>query len=105
MLPAHQTLSSQKSSTTSFCAISEVILLQKPQLYLFWRKDLLSHYLLLDDLAATLFHFIYEKKNFAEVCEALCEYLPEAEVPQYAVQQIVAWINEGLLAADFCATT
>lgn len=36
-------------------------------------------------------------KNFAEICEGLCEWVDEAHAPQRAIELLRAWIDDGLI--------
>ncbi len=72
-------------------------LLIDPITIIIWRKDLEVKYSTLELIETKLLIAIQNKKNFAEICELLCEDLPENEVAEYAVNKILICLERGLL--------
>jgi hypothetical protein len=65
--------------------------------WLVWRRDLENYFRSLDPLEVTALDAALEGCNFAEVCGALAQQLPEGEVPMRAASLIAAWLDGGLL--------
>jgi hypothetical protein len=65
--------------------------------WLVWRRDLGNYFRSLDPVEATALDAALSGCNFAEVCGALAQQLPEGEVPLRAASLIAAWLDGGLL--------
>lgn len=59
-----------------------------------WRKDQQPYYLQLGQEAAWALQMFAANQTFAEVCEGLTQWLPEAEVAQFVVNLLLQWIND-----------
>lgn len=66
-----------------------------------WRKELINYTgsLLKDEACA--FDAILAGKTFSEVCEILCDFLPEVEVGQYAAALLRKWIGRELIESFY----
>lgn len=71
----------------------------KPTMSLFWRKDLNCWFYTPDEAEACIYTTIQKGGHFAEICEALCEFLDETTVPQKAMQTLQKWCNETILSS------
>ncbi|GGY65605.1 DUF2063 domain-containing protein [Cellvibrio zantedeschiae] len=60
--------------------------------WLIWRDDLRVVYRPLQQTEAWALQAFLEGKNFAEVCEGLCEWFDEEQVPMQAAQYLQQWI-------------
>ena len=69
-----------------------------PVEYLIWRRDLENYFRSLDPAEVTALDAAREGCNFAQVCAALAQHLPEGEVPLRAASLIATWLDGGLLA-------
>jgi len=65
--------------------------------WLIWRHDLENYFRSLDPVEATALDVALSGCNFAEVCGALAQQLPEGEVPLRAASLIAPWLDGGLL--------
>ena len=72
--------------------------LLKPTYCLIWRKELTPYCYMLNQEAACIISAFQAQQTFADVCEQLAEYLPAEEVAQYAVNQLVNWLNQGIFS-------
>lgn len=64
-----------------------------------WRQGVQSFYFGMSDLESLACSLMCQQKTFAEICEGLCEHLPEEEVPQVTAQFLIRWLNEGILSS------
>lgn len=64
-----------------------------------WRQGVQSYYFSISDQEALACSLMCQQKTFAEICEGLCEHLPEEEVPQATAQSLLRWLNEGILSS------
>lgn len=70
---------------------------KKPVAWILWRKELASQFVSVSEDEACAFDAISEGKTFSEMCEALCEFVPEKEVGQRAALLLKRWITMGLI--------
>ena len=63
-----------------------------------WRQGVQSYYFPNSEHEALACSLMCQQKTFAEICESLCEHLPEDEVPQIAAEYLLRWLNEGILS-------
>lgn len=63
-----------------------------------WRKQIQIYYLSMDNPMENIFlESIQQKLIFSEICEKLAEQMPEGEVVNYAISQILAWLQDELI--------
>lgn len=67
------------------------------QAWLIWRMDLQVAYRPLDKMEAWCMQAFLRNENFTKVCESLCEWLPEDQVPIKTVQYLQQWLQSGLI--------
>lgn len=65
--------------------------------WLVWRRDLENYFRSLDPVEATALDAALEGRNFAQICGALAQQLPESDVPLRAASLIATWLDGGLL--------
>ncbi len=65
--------------------------------WLIWRRNLENYYRSLDSVEVTALDAALEGGNFAQVCAALAQQLPDEEVPLRAASLIAIWLDGGLL--------
>jgi hypothetical protein len=70
-----------------------------PSTWRLWRQGVQSYYFSMSDQEALTLSFLCQQKTFAEICEGLCDHLPEEEVPETAAQFLLRWLNEGILSS------
>lgn len=63
-----------------------------------WRQGVQSYYFPLSEHESLACLLMCKQKTFAEICESLCEHLPEQEVPQIVAGYLIRWLNEGILS-------
>jgi hypothetical protein len=64
-----------------------------------WRKHIQAYYRANKPSEAWVMRAIEQDKSFADICEGLCELMPEDEVAQYSVTLLVQWLNDEMFAA------
>lgn len=63
-----------------------------------WRKGRQIYYLSMNNPIENLFlESIQQKLIFSEICEKLAEQMPEDEVVNYAISQILTWLQDELI--------
>jgi hypothetical protein len=62
-----------------------------------WRNDLQVMYRPLDPIESWCLLTFKNNGNFASVCEGLCQWFPEDQVPLKAAQFLQSWIQNGLV--------
>lgn len=65
--------------------------------HLIWRNHLQVHYRLVSEVEAVLLTDIMIGKDFAALCERLCEFYSQEEVALTAVKLLKQWMCEGLI--------
>lgn len=70
-----------------------------PTSWAIWRRDLTIYWRMLDDAEAGAMTAFGDGATFAEVCEVLCDWLPDSDVPARAAGMLQQWLTEGLVAA------
>lgn len=71
---------------------------ETPQYWIIWRKDLCSYFESINAQQLWMFGAINEGKTFGEICEGLCQWLPEEEVAMFAAGTLRNWIERGLFS-------
>jgi hypothetical protein len=66
--------------------------------WLVWQKELLTYYIALNQQEAFTLEAFKENRCIAEICEGLCRWVDEAEIPTYLVNLILRWLNDQLLS-------
>ena len=74
-----------------------VELTQETQAWLMWRENLQVVYRPIDTAEAWALKAFLTAKNFADVCEGLCEWIAPEQVPMHAAQYLQHWIRGGLV--------
>lgn len=67
--------------------------------WLVWRRELTLLFRPLDDIELIAFERFRDGADFAEVCAALADRLPEAEIPARAAGLLQRWLQDELVAA------
>ena len=70
--------------------------LKRPQSVLVWRRGLEVRYCKLNPLEQLVLKEIESQASFVEICECLCQQMPEEDVANYIVQELHSWLNEQL---------
>lgn len=79
--------------------VDEVKKNEAPLNWIVWRKpDFISYYRSLSEEQGMLLGDLIDGKNFAEICDNLCEHIPADDVATFAVNTIVSWLNDQVLA-------
>lgn len=84
------------SLTKDKSAIS-IELTQEKQAWLMWRENLQVVYRPIDTAEAWALNAFLTQKNFADVCDDLCEWFTAEQVPMHAAQYLQHWIRGGLV--------
>ncbi len=79
--------------------IPPITLLSTPASYIIWRKEFNFVFAALNEPQADMMQNIFAGKTFAEICESLCQWLPEEEVAQFAAGNLRNWVEEGMFTA------
>lgn len=67
--------------------------------WLIWRYQLKSYFESLTSNQVWIVKAIWEGKTFGEICEGLCQWLPEEEVAQFAAGSLHNWLSKGMFSA------
>lgn len=70
----------------------------EPRNWMVWRLDLQSYYESLTPEQLWMLNSIKQQKTFAELCEGLCQWLPEEEVAGYAAGSLGNWLQKGIFS-------
>ncbi len=70
---------------------------KEPTLNIVWRKVITPFCDIYHGIEAKTFLAASDKMNFSEICEMLCQEMPEEEVPGFAVNQLAKWFNQGIV--------
>jgi hypothetical protein len=65
---------------------------------LIWRFNQQSYFETLNPQRIWMVDAIQKEKTFAEICEGLCEWLPEEEIAQFAAATLRHWIEKGVFS-------
>ncbi len=71
--------------------------LDYPYSWLLWRKELLTYYRSLDVDEAWSLDAAIQGKNFAELCEGVCEWVDAEHAPARVAGFLSQWMNDDLL--------
>lgn len=74
-------------------------LTQTAQAWLMWRENLQVVYRPIDTAEAWALNAFLTQKNFADVCEGLCEWIATEQVPAQVAQYLQHWIRGGLVSS------
>jgi hypothetical protein len=66
--------------------------------WLIWREDLQVTYRLLDKPEAWALNSFLTSHNFADVCQGLCNWFEQEQVPLQTAQYLQQWISGGLVS-------
>lgn len=66
--------------------------------WIVWRKDMLTYYLMLNSQEAFILQSMQKNLPVAKICEGLCRWFSDEQVPQYLVNAILRWLNDKLLS-------
>lgn len=76
-----------------------ITLLPTPISYLIWRKEFDFAFAALNEPQANMMQNIFAGKTFADICESLCQWLPEEEVAQFAAGNLRNWVEQDIFIA------
>ena len=76
--------------------------LKTPQAVLFWRYNLEMLYRPLSIEESSVLSAALQGKTFGELCEVLCQWLPEDQVGLQAATLLMRWVSDGLISS--CST-
>lgn len=79
--------------------VPELIKYERPNNWVIWRYDLKSFFESVSNEQVWMMEAIKQEKTFSEICEGLCQWLPEEEVAMYAAGSLRNWIEKGLFSA------
>lgn len=77
----------------------EPALLETAQDWLLWRQQLSSQFRSIAASEARALELVRADGTFEDVCESLCEWYAEEEVPAQAATLLKGWVAEGLIVA------
>ena len=78
--------------------VPEPELLPDVAAWIVWRRDLTTYFRSLEIDEAVALNTICNMGNFADLCEALCDWHEPDEVPAYAMMLLKRWMDEGLIS-------
>jgi hypothetical protein len=77
----------------------EPAVLETAQDWLLWRQELTSQFRSISPAEARALALVHGGGTFEDLCEALCEWYSETEVPAQAATLLKGWVAEGLIVA------
>lgn len=66
--------------------------------WLVWRKDQHAFFCSLTHEEAWICQAIQRGSDFGDICEGLCDFLPEESVSEFAATTLSKWISEGIFS-------
>lgn len=81
----------------------EIVREDQPKDWVVWRLDLQSYFDALTTEQVWMMSNINQGKTFAELCEGLCQWLPEEEVGQFAAGSLGTWLQKGIFSGFMVA--
>jgi Putative DNA-binding domain len=72
--------------------------LAEPLTCIVWRADFTAYFRSLDPDAAWAIRAMVEGKSFPEICEGLCQWLPEEAAAARAAALLRGWVDDGWIA-------
>lgn len=91
-VPVWQAMSRDETPPDPLCAAA-------PVPWVLWRKDLQNFFRSLDCAEAGALDAALEGCSFAEICEALSEWLADEEIPLAAANYLAVWADSGIIAS------
>lgn len=70
-----------------------------PLPWLLWRAELLTHWRSLNEDEAWALDAVSDGRNFAELCEGLCQWHEASTVALQAASLLKRWVSDGLITA------
>ena len=70
-----------------------------PMPWLLWRQDLQNYFRSMTADEAAALDAALRGADFAQICEALAEWLPEEEIPLRAASLLALWADSGIIVA------
>jgi hypothetical protein len=101
--PSMQRLEAHTNAPALFKAFTEEqtppqpVLLEAPRPWLIWRRALQTQYRSLDAAESAALGLMVEGGTFAQMCEILCEWHAEDDVPGQAAGMLKQWIADELV--------
>ncbi|MGH8584245.1 MAG: DNA-binding domain-containing protein [Gammaproteobacteria bacterium] len=71
---------------------------ERPTIWIIWRQGLRNYFRSLEQAEAAVIEEVSYGRPFADLCTALCAWLPEEAVAAQAAAYLRRWIGEGLIA-------
>jgi hypothetical protein len=68
-----------------------------PNTYRVWRKGIQVYYLKINNIENIFLGSIQQQLGFGEICEKLAEHISEEEVGNYALSQLLTWIQDEVI--------
>ena len=102
--PSVRLLRMQTNAVALFSAISDdaeppvACVLDRPQAYAIWRQEFDVRFRIQDDDEAHSLAMLGQDATFGAMCNDLCEWHAEDEVPVRAASLLRTWITDGLIA-------
>jgi hypothetical protein len=63
-----------------------------------WRKNIDTFYVMLNQQEAFIIQSMQKQLPVAKICEGLCRWMDDEQVPQYLVNTILRWLHDKLLS-------
>jgi hypothetical protein len=66
--------------------------------WIVWRKGIQPYYVMLNSQEAFILQSMQKNLPIAKICEGLCRWMGDEQVPQYLVNAILRWLHDNLLS-------
>ena len=83
--------------------VPEPVESESVQHWIFWRKELVNQYCLLDEDGAWAIEAALKGSTFGSLCAGLCQWHDESQAPLRAAGLLKSWISEGLVEKLSCS--
>jgi hypothetical protein len=71
---------------------------RKPNFWIILRSDLQTAFRSMEKDEAFALELVHQNNTFGEICEKLCDRMPEEKIPLFVLTCLQSWIQEGLIS-------
>ncbi|HZP86322.1 MAG TPA: DNA-binding domain-containing protein [Burkholderiales bacterium] len=97
LLRLHSNATAVRRAVDASEQVPEIVVNEEPVDWLVWRKDSSVHFRSLPGIESIAMRAAMTDASFPQVCEALCEVVPEATVASHAAAVLRSWVDDQLI--------
>jgi hypothetical protein len=98
-LALHTNAPAVYKALTADSDVPDPLILDVEQDWLLWRRELTTHFRSAAASEARALQLVRSDATFEDLCEALCQWYSEEEVPAQAAGLLKSWVAEGLIVS------